>query len=88
MSKENKPAPFHRAMAVQPLRDTLFALEQSIQRLLHQDTVSRDESDRLHNDYHNLIRQCATVQPVLLNVFVKTDVLSYATVFQDCFCIF
>lgn len=39
------------------LRQTLFQLDQSIQALMADEHTSRDELDRLHNVYHNLIRQ-------------------------------
>lgn len=43
------------------MRKTLFELDQSIQNLLRQGQVDRDELDRLHHIYHNLIRQCAAI---------------------------
>jgi PKHD-type hydroxylase len=39
------------------LRQTLFQLDTSIQRLISQKQTDRSELDRLHNVYHNLIRQ-------------------------------
>jgi PKHD-type hydroxylase len=41
------------------LRDTLFQLDQAIQSLTQNQAVSRQELDRLHQVYHNLIRQYA-----------------------------
>nr|WP_255604597.1 Fe2+-dependent dioxygenase [Rheinheimera maricola] len=43
------------------MRETLYQLDQSIQSLMHNDAVARDELDRLHHVYHNLIRQHAEV---------------------------
>ncbi|WP_158967350.1 Fe2+-dependent dioxygenase [Paraglaciecola sp. L3A3] len=39
------------------LRNTLYQLDQSIQELVKNQNASRGELDRLHNVYHNLIRQ-------------------------------
>lgn len=39
------------------LRQTLFQLDTSIQRLITQEQTDRSELDKLHNVYHNLIRQ-------------------------------
>jgi len=39
------------------LRQTLFQLDRTIQNLIADDKTSREELDRLHNVYHNLIRQ-------------------------------
>ena len=43
------------------LRQTLFALDQSIQGLVGSEGVSRQQLDGLHHVYHNLIRQFASV---------------------------
>ncbi|MCX2778405.1 Fe2+-dependent dioxygenase [Microbulbifer thermotolerans] len=42
-------------------RRSLYELDQSIQRLLHQGQVDRAELDRLHCVYHNLVRQFAVI---------------------------
>lgn len=39
------------------MRSTLYELDQSIQTLLTNPAINRDELDRLHHVYHNLIRQ-------------------------------
>lgn len=39
------------------LRQTLFQLDTAIQNLINQQQTDRTELDRLHNVYHNLIRQ-------------------------------
>lgn len=39
------------------MRDILYELDQSIQTLLQNPHIERDELDRLHHVYHNLIRQ-------------------------------
>ncbi len=39
------------------LRQTLFQLDTAIQHLINQQQADRQELDRLHNVYHNLIRQ-------------------------------
>jgi PKHD-type hydroxylase len=39
------------------MRDILYELDQSIQTLLQNPHIDRDELDRLHHVYHNLIRQ-------------------------------
>jgi len=39
------------------MRETLYSLDQSIQGLLANPAVNREELDRLHHVYHNLIRQ-------------------------------
>ena len=39
------------------LRQTLFQLDTSIQNLIAKQQTDREELDRLHNVYHNLIRQ-------------------------------
>lgn len=41
------------------MRETLYQLDQSIQSLMQNDAISREELDRLHHVYHNLIRQQA-----------------------------
>lgn len=38
------------------IRETLFELDQSIQALINTTSVTRDELDRLHHVYHNLVR--------------------------------
>lgn len=43
------------------MRQTLYELDQSIQALLQNPSVQRDELDRLHHVYHNLIRQSSQV---------------------------
>ena len=43
------------------MRSTLFELDQSIQTLLNNSTVNRHDLDRLHNVYHNLVRQQSQV---------------------------
>ncbi|MFW8591974.1 Fe2+-dependent dioxygenase [Glaciecola sp. 2405UD65-10] len=43
------------------MRQTLFELDQSIQALLQNPSIQRDELDRLHHVYHNLIRQSSQV---------------------------
>lgn len=43
------------------MRETLFSLDQSIQALLANPAVTREELDRLHHVYHNLIRQQSQV---------------------------
>jgi PKHD-type hydroxylase len=43
------------------MRETLYQLDQSIQGLLENPAISRDELDRLHHVYHNLIRQQSQV---------------------------
>ena len=43
------------------MRETLYQLDQSIQSLMQNEAISRDELDRLHHVYHNLIRQHARV---------------------------
>jgi PKHD-type hydroxylase len=43
------------------MRETLYNLDQSIQVLLRNPSIERDELDRLHNVYHNLIRQQSQV---------------------------
>ena len=43
------------------MRETLFNLDQSIQNLLTNPAIARDELDRLHQVYHNLIRQQSQV---------------------------
>lgn len=40
-----------------PIRDTLYQLDQSIQTLGQNPNIDREELDRLHHVYHNLIRQ-------------------------------
>lgn len=44
-----------------PMRETLFNLDQSIQALLSNPNIAREELDRLHHVYHNLIRQHSQV---------------------------
>lgn len=39
------------------MRETLYQLDQSIQTLLQNPHIDREELDRLHHIYHNLIRQ-------------------------------
>lgn len=39
------------------IRDTLYQLDQCIQTLLQNPHIDREELDRLHHVYHNLIRQ-------------------------------
>lgn len=39
------------------LRQTLYQLDRSIQTLIAEEKTCREELDRLHNVYHNLIRQ-------------------------------
>lgn len=41
------------------MREILFELDQNIQQLLNNDTVSRAQLDSLHHVYHNLIRKHA-----------------------------
>uniref|UniRef100_A0A486XX96 Iron-uptake factor PiuC n=1 Tax=Rheinheimera sp. BAL341 TaxID=1708203 RepID=A0A486XX96_9GAMM len=41
------------------MRETLYQLDQSIQSLMQYEAISREELDRLHHVYHNLIRQQA-----------------------------
>ena len=43
------------------MRETLYSLDQSIQGLLANPAVNREELDRLHHVYHNLIRQQSQV---------------------------
>lgn len=43
------------------LRKTLFDLDQTIQMLITKQQTDRQELDNLHNVYHNLIRQFASV---------------------------
>lgn len=43
------------------LRQTLYELDRTIQALIQQGNTAREELDRLHNVYHNLIRQFAVV---------------------------
>jgi PKHD-type hydroxylase len=43
------------------MRDTLYQLDQSIQTLVNNPAISREELDRLHHVYHNLIRQHSQV---------------------------
>lgn len=43
------------------LRKTLFELDASIQNLMGQQQTSREELDRLHHVYHNLIRQFSQI---------------------------
>lgn len=43
------------------LRKTLYELDQTIQTLIARQNTNREELDRLHNVYHNLIRQFASV---------------------------
>lgn len=43
------------------MRQTLYELDQSIQGLLQNPSIQRDELDRLHHVYHNLIRQSSQV---------------------------
>jgi PKHD-type hydroxylase len=43
------------------MRDTLYQLDQSIQTLVTNPAISREELDRLHHVYHNLIRQHSQV---------------------------
>ncbi|MGJ8693026.1 MAG: Fe2+-dependent dioxygenase [Thalassotalea sp.] len=43
------------------MRETLHSLDQSIQALLLNPAIGRDELDRLHHVYHNLIRQQSQV---------------------------
>lgn len=43
------------------LRETLYQLDQAIQSLSQQGSTSREELDRLHHVYHNLIRLYAQV---------------------------
>lgn len=43
------------------LRQTLYELDQTIQSLIARQNTNREELDRLHNVYHNLIRQFAVV---------------------------
>ena len=43
------------------LRQTLYELDQTIQTLIARQNTNREELDRLHNVYHNLIRQFASV---------------------------
>ncbi len=43
------------------LRKTLHQLDNTIQRLISQDSIERAELDSLHNVYHNLIRQYAQI---------------------------
>ena len=43
------------------MRETLYNLDQSIQDLLANPAISREELDRLHHVYHNLIRQQSQV---------------------------
>lgn len=43
------------------MRETLYSLDQSIQDLLANPAVTREELDRLHHVYHNLIRQQSQV---------------------------
>lgn len=42
-------------------RQTLFQLDQTIQALLSEGKADRQELDNLHNVYHNLVRQFASV---------------------------
>ncbi len=42
-----------------PMREILFELDQNIQQLSANDTVSREQLDSLHHVYHNLIRKNA-----------------------------
>lgn len=48
-------------VADQATRQTLYELDQTIQRLSNQGNVAREELDSLHHVYHNLIRQHAVV---------------------------
>lgn len=43
------------------MRDTLYQLDQSIQTLVNNPAIGREELDRLHHVYHNLIRQHSQV---------------------------
>jgi PKHD-type hydroxylase len=43
------------------MRDTLYQLDQSIQTLVNNPAISRQEVDKLHHVYHNLIRQNSQV---------------------------
>jgi PKHD-type hydroxylase len=43
------------------LRDSLYQLDQAIQALLPNPAIAREQLDRLHHVYHNLIRQYAAV---------------------------
>ncbi|MBF7074847.1 Fe2+-dependent dioxygenase [Glaciecola sp. MH2013] len=43
------------------MRQTLYELDQSIQALLQNPSIAREELDRLHHVYHNLIRQASQV---------------------------
>jgi PKHD-type hydroxylase len=43
------------------MRDTLYQLDQSIQTLVNNPAICREELDRLHHVYHNLIRQHSQV---------------------------
>ncbi|WP_293749102.1 Fe2+-dependent dioxygenase [uncultured Paraglaciecola sp.] len=43
------------------MRDTLYQLDQSIQTLVNNPAIRREELDRLHHVYHNLIRQHSQV---------------------------
>jgi PKHD-type hydroxylase len=43
------------------MRETLYHLDQSIQALLQNPNIDRQELDRLHHVYHNLIRQHSQV---------------------------
>ncbi|MCF2950046.1 Fe2+-dependent dioxygenase [Paraglaciecola aquimarina] len=43
------------------LRSNLYQLDQSIQSLIQNESTSREELDRLHNVYHNLVRQFSII---------------------------
>lgn len=43
------------------IRQNLYQLDQTIQNLIKENNTSRTELDNLHNVYHNLIRQFATL---------------------------
>lgn len=45
----------------QHIRDTLYQLDQSIQSLINSGNANRQELDRLHHVYHNLIRHFSLV---------------------------
>lgn len=45
----------------QQLRETLYELDQSIQSLINKGNADRDELDRLHHVYHNLIRKFSVI---------------------------
>lgn len=48
-------------IAESTLRQNLYQLDSSIQDLISKDTTERDELDKLHNVYHNLIRHFANI---------------------------